>query len=111
MEARLNAQIKGQSFNIVDCYRYLKLLRKTKALSSKFSILRKSSLDMLQRKIDMELSRITETTDSIVGTVIEESNIAKDISDAASDDVARARHIIDSGGVKSSVPGITSSLF
>ena len=66
---------------------------------------------MLGRKLAMEFSTISRTTDSSVGTIIEDSNIVKDISDAASDDVAAARQIIDTKGVKSPAAGITSSLF
>ena len=65
----------------------------------------------LQRKIAIDFSRISRTTDSSVGIVIEESKIAKHMSDAASDDVAAARQIIDSKGVKSPTAGITSSLY
>ena len=111
MEARLNNQIKGQSLNIAYCHIYLQLLKKTKALSSRFGIRSKSSLGMLQRKIAIDFSRISRTTDSSVGIVMEESNIVKDISDAASDDVAAARQIIDNKGIKSPTAGITSSLY
>ena len=111
METRLNSQIRGQSFNISDCHMYLKLIRKTKALSSRFRVRSSNSLGMLARKIAMDFSRVSRTTDSSFGVVVEESNIAKGISDACSDDVAAARQIIDSQGVKSPAPGVTSSLF
>ena len=72
---------------------------------------RGKSLSKLQRKISTELSSTSATTDSSVGVVLEESKNAKEMDSACTDDVAAARLLIDSKGVKSPAPGFTSSLF
>ena len=73
MESTLNRHNRGQSFDIVQCYNYLKLLKKTGALSREYSVKRKKSLGLLQRKIVSEMSNISQTTDSSVGVVLEAS--------------------------------------
>ena len=57
------------------------------------------------------LSSVTKTTDSIHGVVIENNNLLKRVADESSDDIAAARSVVNEKGVKSDVPGITSSLF
>ena len=46
-----------------------------------------------------------------MGVVLEDSNHAKEMDNACTDDVAAARLLIDRKGVKSQAPGVTSSLF
>ena len=51
------------------------------------------------------------TTDSVDGVVLDNNKLLRRIADISSDDVASARSVPDAQGVKSAVPGITSSLF
>ena len=51
------------------------------------------------------------TTDSVDGVVLDNNKLLRRIADISSDDVASARSVLDAQGVKSAVPGITSSLF
>ena len=57
------------------------------------------------------LSSVTKTTDSVHGVVLENNSLLKRVADESSDDVAGARSVVNERGVKSDVPGITSSLF
>ena len=111
MEATLNRQNRGQSFDALECYNLLKLLKRTGALSPEFTIKRKSCLGLLQRKVEMEMSRISNTTDSSTGVVLEPSHRVRQMDNKCSDDVAAARLLIDNDGKKTAAPGITSSLF
>ena len=91
MESILNRQNRGQYFNASDCYNFLKLLKKTGALSKEFSVKRKSCLGLLQRKVDMEMSRTSRTTDSSTRIVLETSLRIHQIDSSCLDDVAAAR--------------------
>ena len=57
------------------------------------------------------LSSVTKTTDSVHGVVLENNSLLKRVAAESSDDVASARSVINERGVKSDVPGVTSSLF
>ena len=111
MESTLNRQNRGQSFNVTESYNFLKLLKKTGALSPEFTVRRKNSLALLQRKVDTEMSRISNTTDSSTGIVLETSQRVQQMDTSCSDDVAAARLLTENDGMKSAAPGITSSLF
>ena len=111
MEATLNRQNRGQSFDALECYNLLKLLKRTGALSPEFTVKRKDSLGLLQRKVEMEMSRVSNTTDSSTGVVLEPSHRVRQMDNKCSDDVAAARLLIDNDGNKTAAPGITSSLF
>ena len=111
IESTLNRQARGQSFDVMECYNLLKLLKRTKALASDFSVKRKSSLGLLQRKVDIEMSRITNTTDSSTGIILEPSSRVHQMEDSCSDDVAAARLLIENNGVKTTAPGISTSMF
>ena len=111
MESTLNRQNRGQYFNACDSYNFLKLLKKTGALSEEFTVKRKGCLGLLQRKVDMEMSRTTRTTDSSTGIVLEDSLRIKQMDSACSDDVAAARLLTENDGMKTTVSGITSSMF
>ena len=87
------------------------MLKKTGALSRDYTVKRKKSLGLLQRKIVSELTETTQTTDSSVGVVLEPSSRVKQMNDVCSDDVAAARIRIGSSGMKTLDPGINSSLF
>ena len=111
MESTLNLQNRGQFFNAVECYNFLRLLKRTGALSSNFSIKRQRSVGLLQRKVDIEMSRTTSTTDSSTGIVLEPSARIRQMEKKCSDDVAAARLLLDNDGTKTTAPGISSSLF
>ena len=111
MESTLNRQNRGQYFNALESYNLLKLLKRTGALSQDFTIKRKRSIRLLQRKVDLEMSKTSRTTDSSTGTVIETSQRIHRMDSACSDDVAAARILTENGGMKTTAPGITSSLF
>ena len=111
LESVLNRQNRGQSFDIVQCYNFLRLLKKTGALSREYSVKRKKSLGLLQRKIVSEMSQVSRTTDSSMGVVLETSPRVQQMNNACSDDVAAARLRVQSTGMKVPDPGITSSLF
>ena len=111
MESTLNRQNQGQSFDVFESYYTLKLLKKTGALSHEYTVKRKGSLGLLQRKVEMEMSRTTNTTDSSTGIVLETSQRIHQMDTSCSDDVAAARFVTESDGRKTTVPGISSSLF
>ena len=111
MESTLNRQNLGQYFNALESYNLLKLLKRTGALSQEFTIKRKRSLGLLQRKVDQEMSKTSRTTDSSTGTVIEPSQRIHRMDSACSDDVAAARILTENNGMKTTAPGIASSLF
>ena len=111
MESTLNRQNRGQYFNVSESYNFLKLLKKTGALSQEFTVKRKSCLGLLQRKVDIEMSRTTKTTDSSSGIVLETSERIHQMDTACSDDVAAARLIMENDGTKTAAPGLPSSLF
>ena len=111
MESTLNLQNRGQFFSVLECYHLLKLLKRTGALSSNFTVKRKRSLGLLQRKVDMKMSRTTSTTDSSTGIVIEPSLRVHQMEKKCSDDVAAARLLVDNDGMKTTAPGMSSSLF
>ena len=71
---------------------------------------RAEELDNLLATLRAKLQRIT-TTQSVDGVVLEESVIASEMAAMSADDVANSRGMVDSKGVKSDLPGITSSLF
>ena len=111
MEATLNRQNRGQSFDVLECYNLLKLLKKTGALSKEFTVKRKGCLGLLQRKVEMEMAKTTNTTDSSTGVVLEPSHRIHQMDNKCSDDVAAARLLTENDGMKTAAPGITSSLF
>ena len=53
MESTLNRKNRGQNFDALECYNLLKLLKKTRALSSEFTVKRKNCLGLLQRKVNL----------------------------------------------------------
>ena len=57
------------------------------------------------------MSKTTRTTDSSTGVVVEPSLHVHQMENSCSDDVAAARLLKDSNGVKTAAPGTTSSLF
>ena len=111
MESVLNRQNQGQSFDIVQCYNFLRLLKKTGALSREYSVKRKKSLGLLQRKIVSEMSQITRTTDSSMGVVLETSPRVERMNNACSDDVAAARVRVRSAGGRFLIRGLIRVFF
>ena len=57
------------------------------------------------------MSRITRTTDSSSGVILEASERVHQMDDSCSDDVAAARLLINRDRTKTAAPGISSSLF
>ena len=111
MESTFNRQNRGQDFDVAQCYNFLRLLKKTKALSSEFTVKRKACLGLLQRKVESEMSRTTRTTDSSSGVILESSERVHQMDDSCRDDVAAARLLTEKSGTKTASPGISSSLF
>ena len=111
MEATLNNQNRGNTFDINACVKWLRVLQRTGALSSEFKIKQKRALNKLQRKISRELQQTHESTDSSTGVVLEDSIRVKEMAEVISDDVAKARLVLDKKGTLSDVPGISSSMF
>ena len=110
MEARLNKKNIGLSFNAEDCKIWIQVLKRTRAFSTKFVLRREAAIAKISRKVNKELSEITNT-DSITGVIIEDSRLAEEIARRNEDDVARSRQILDHHGRVSQAPGITSCLF
>ena len=71
---------------------------------------RGEELEKLLSSVRAKLLRAT-TTDSVDGIVLEHSEIVSQMNAISSDDVANARSAVNSKGLKTDVPGITSSLF
>ena len=111
MEATLNKQNRGNTFDINACEKWLRVLQRTGALSSQFKIKRKRALSKLQKKILNRLQQTNKSTDSSAGVILEGSIRAKEMAEAISDDVAKARSLLDKEGSLSDVPGISSSMF
>ena len=111
IESNLNRHNRGQYFNAAECHNLLKLLKRTGALSSKFTVKRKECMGLLQRKVDLEMSKTTSTTDSSTGIVLEPSLRVHQMEKSCSDDVAAARLLVEKDGIKKTAPGVSSSLF
>ena len=111
MESTFNRQNRGQDFDVAQCYNLLRLLKKTKALSSEVTVKRKDFLGLLQRKVESEMSRTTTTMDSSSGVILESSERVHQMDDSCRDDVAAARLLTEKSGTKTASPGISSSLF
>ena len=110
MEARLNAQNLGQSFNAKNCSIWIQVLQRTQAFSEKFVLRRQSALDKIERKVNQKLTEITDIN-SRSGIVVEDSPLAEQMAQMNEDDVARARQSLDGKGRISQVPGIASCLY
>ena len=67
-------------------------------------------MGLLQRKVDMQMSRATQTTDPSTGIILEASERVRQMNDPCSDNVAAARLLAKRDGTKTTAPGITSSL-
>ena len=72
---------------------------------------RGDELERLASDTKKRLSSVTKTTDSVHGVVLENNSLLKRVAAESSDDVASARSVVNERGVKSDVPGVTSSLF
>ena len=100
----------GLDFNADDCLQWIDVLKRTEVFSKDIVGKRADELQKIMSNLREKLRRIT-TTDSQDGVVLEESNIASKLAAMSSDDVARARAMVDCKGVQTDVPGITSSLY
>ena len=110
MEARLNAENRGQSFNAKNCTTWIKVLLRTQAFSESFVLRRKTAIDRIQREVNAQLRKVTDIH-SKAGIIIEDSPIAEHMVKMNEDDIARARQVLDDNGKASAAPGITSCLY
>ena len=110
MEARLNAQNLGQSFNAKNCKIWIQVLQRTQAFSETFKLRRQSAIDRIEKRINEELTEITNIH-SRSGIVVEDSPLTEQMAKINEDDVARARQAPDSKGSILKAPGITSCLY
>ena len=86
------------------------MLKRTEVFSKDIVGKRADELQKIMSNLCEKLQRIT-ATDSQDGVVLEESNIASKLAAMSSDDVARARAMVDCKEIQTDVPGITSSLY
>ena len=86
------------------------MLKRIEVFGSDIVSKRADELEKLLCTLREKLRR-TRTTQSVDGVVFEESEIASKMAAMSSDDVAKARGMVDSKGVPTNVPGITSSFF
>ena len=100
----------GLDFDVGNCIKWLKLLKRTEAFGCDIELRRLEELDRLASQIREKLSRLS-TTDSADGIVLENNDLVHRMSDMGGDDEARARSVLNSKGVKTDVPGITCSLY
>ena len=110
MERRLNKMNIGLDFNVQNCIKWIKLLKRTEAFGSEIELRRNEELNRLASQVREQVSSLS-STDSDHGIVLESNDLVGRMADMAGDDVARARSILNSQGVKTDVPGITGSLF
>ena len=86
------------------------MLKRTEVFGDDIVSKRSDELKKLLSALREKL-RKTTTTQSVDGVVLEESDIASKMAAMSLDDAAKARGMVDSKGVPTDVPGITSSLF
>ena len=106
----LNKMNIGLDFDAADCLKWIDLLKRTEVFGDDIVGKRAAELDKLLSTLREKLQR-TATTHSVDGVVLEESIIASKMAAMSADDVANSRGEVDSKGVRSDLPGITSSLF
>ena len=111
MARRLNKMNIGLDYNIDQCLSWIDLLKRTEVFHSEIVCKRGDELERIAFETKKRLSNLRTTTASVDGVILENNNLLKQVADFSSDDVAGARSVINSQGVKSNVPGITSSLF
>ena len=85
-------------------------MKRTEAFGCEIEERRSDELSRLASQVKEQVSRLA-TTDSGEGVVLESNDLVNRMADMAGDDVARARSVLNSKGIKSDVPGITCSLF
>ena len=109
-ERQLNKTNIGLDFDADDCLQWINLLKRTEVFGDDIVSKRGNELEILLSTLREKL-RKTTTAQSTEGVILEESDIASKMAAMSSDDVAKARGMVDSKGVPTDVPGITSSLF
>ena len=107
MARRLNKMNIGFDYNIDR----IDLLKRTEVFHSEIVCKRGDELERIAFETKQRLSNLRTTTASVDGVILENNDLIKKVADFSSDDVAGARSVINTQGVKSNVPGITSSLF
>ena len=111
MERRLNKMNIGLDFNINDSLAWIDLLKRTEVFHSEIERRRESELERLVSDTKKRITSISETIASVDGVVVENNKLLMRVAESSTDDVAGARSVVTARGVKSDVPGITSSLF
>ena len=86
------------------------MLKRTEAFGCEIEERRLDELDRLASQVKEQICTLA-TTDSAQGVVLEDNDLVNRMANMAGDDVARARSILNSKGIKCDVPGINSSLF
>ena len=110
MESRLNAQNKGLTFDAQETIDWIKTLQRTQVFDEGFVLRRASAIEEIERKVNRELSAVTDMSSS-TGIVVDDSEIVNRMAKVNEDDVGRARQTVDDNGAVSSAPGFTSSLY
>ena len=110
MESRLNAQNKGLTFDAQETIDWTKTLQRTQVFDEGFVLRRASAIEEIERKVNRELSAVTDMSSS-TGIVVDDSEIVNRMAKVNEDDVGRARQTVDNNGAVSSAPGFTSSLY
>ena len=100
----------GLDFDVHNCMQWLKVLKRTEAFGCDIELRRLDELNRLASQVREKVSNVS-TTDSADGIVLENNDLVHRMADMGGDDVARARSVLNSKGVKTDVSGFTCSLF
>ena len=98
MESRLNAQNKGLTFDAKVTIDWIETLKRTEVFDEGFVLRRGTALEELERKVNKELSAVTDMNSS-TGVIIDDSELVKRMAKEKEDDVSRARQTLDENGV------------
>ena len=93
-ERKLNRMNIGLDFDADDCLQWIDLLKRTEVFGGDIVAKRADELENLLSTLRDKLQRTT-TTHSVDGVVLEGSGIASKMAEMSSDDVAKARGMID----------------
>ena len=89
----------GLDFDVANCMKWIKVLKRTEAFGCDIELRRLDELDRLASQIRQKVSRLS-STDSVDGVVLESNDLVSRMADMAGDDVAQARSVLNSKGVK-----------
>ena len=77
----------GLDFNVTNCMKWLKLLKRTEAFGCEIELRRLDELNRLASQVREKVSNLS-TTDSADGIVLENNDLVHRIADMGGDDVA-----------------------